>query len=170
MTRKHTTARSIALRAEIILRAEKQQDNQLVAKALNTTPQTVGTWTHRWNSRTKDNMPLMERLCDLKRSGKPSSIKAEQLCQLVALACDNPENHGRPISHWTQSELAEEAIKQAIFEHISASYIGKLLASLSLKPHKNRYWLHKKVDEKREEKIKRICSLYQQAEALKKRE
>ena len=90
------------------------------------------------------------------------------MCQLVALACDSPENHGYPISHWTQPELANEAVKQGIFEKISSRHIGRLLDRLELRPHKNQYWLHRKIDEFREQKIAEICALYQAAGSLKK--
>jgi hypothetical protein len=30
-----------------------------------------------------------------------------QLQQVAKLACESPENYGRPISHWTSRELAE---------------------------------------------------------------
>ena len=85
------------------------------------------------------------------------------------MACDDPAEYERPISHWTQRELAEEAIKQNFFIAISSRHIGRLLAGLDLKPHKNKYWLHKKIDEYREQKIVDICGLYQEAIDLEKR-
>ena len=46
---------------------------------------------------------------------------------MIALSCEKPEDYGRPITHWTPRELAEEAIKQGIVESISASYMAALL-------------------------------------------
>lgn len=48
------------------------------------------------------------------RPGAPDNFTLEQLCQIMALACELPENHSRPIARWTHVELAEETIKQGI--------------------------------------------------------
>lgn len=168
ISRKRSAALSLILRAKIILLAEEKQCNKAVAEQLQITVQQVGKWCHRWIDLKKDKKSITERLSDSKRSGKPTKIIPEQLCKLVALACDSPEVYGRPISHWTQPELADEAIKQHIFSSISARHIGRLLAQLALRPHKNQYWLHKKIDEFREQKITNICTLYREASALKK--
>lgn len=168
LSRKKTVAHSLVQRAQIILLAEKMQSNKTVAAQLNISASKVAHWTHRWQDLKKANKPIIERLADAERSGKPPAITPEQLCQLVALSCDNPENYGRPISHWTQPELTDEAIKQNIFDSISSRHVGRLLVRLELRPHKNQYWLHKKIDEFREQKINDICAIYQEAAALKK--
>ena len=167
ITRKNSAIQSLVLRAEIILLAEELQDNKAVAIELNVSAQLVGKWCHRWNDLIAKNS-IENCLSDAKRSGTPPKISAESLCQLVALACDPPEKYNRPISHWTQHELQAEAIKQGIFKSISARHIGRLLKKLELRPHKNKYWLHKKVDEFREQKIANICALYKDAQAFKK--
>jgi len=38
----------------------------------------------------------------------------------MAVACEPPGDSGRPISHWTPRELADEASKRGIVERISA--------------------------------------------------
>jgi len=43
----------------------------------------------------------------------------EQVVELFALACIEPSNYGRAISHWTERELADEMVKQCIVESIS---------------------------------------------------
>ncbi len=168
LSRKKTAAHSLVKRANIILLAEERQNNKAVAAQLNITTQLVSRWTHQWQDTEGESKSVIARLSDAARSGKPPIISAKQLCQLIALACDNPENHGRPITHWTQPELANEAIKQNIFSRISSRHVGRLLSRLELRPHKNQYWLHKKIDALREEKIAAICTLYQEAAALKK--
>jgi putative transposase len=87
-------------------------------------------------------MSVEERLEDAARSGTPATFTLEQLTQLYALACDPPEKHGRPISHWTPRELADELIAQKIVESISQRHVGRLLAEADLKPHQSGYWLH----------------------------
>ena len=72
-------------------------------------------------------MAVEERLEDLPRSGAPARITADQRCQIEALACEQPEKGGRPISHWTGREIADELIKRGIVEQISARHAGRLL-------------------------------------------
>lgn len=167
INRKNSAPQSLALRANIILLADELQDNKAVAASLNVSVQVVGKWSHRWNDLIAKHS-LEECLMDAKRSGAPPKISAESLCQLVSLACDPPEKYNRPISHWTQHELQAESIKQGIFESISVRHIGRLLKNLELRPHKNKYWLHKKIDDFREQKIANICAIYKDAQALKK--
>jgi putative transposase len=72
----------------------------------------------------------------------PQRFTLEQITQLYALACAPPEQYGRPLSHWTPRELADEMVKQGIVERISDRHVGRLLAEAELKPHQSRYWLH----------------------------
>ncbi len=53
----------------------------------------------------------------------PSTPK--QLCQIMAVACEPPGDSGRPISHWTPRELADEASKRGIVERISARTVPR---------------------------------------------
>ena len=59
-------------------------------------------------------------------SGTPPTFGAEQICAIVALACERPSDSGRPITHWTQAELADEAVKRGIVASISPDSIGRL--------------------------------------------
>jgi transposase len=166
--RRQTTAHSLVQRANIVLLAEEKQNNSAVADTLNVSAKMVLKWTHRWQDLKEERKSIVDRLSDAPRSGKPASITAESICQLVALACDDPYNYDRPISHWTCDELTDEAIKQNIFVTISSRHVGRILSRLELRPHKNQYWLHKKVDASRDEKISELCELYKEASALKK--
>ncbi|WDD31457.1 helix-turn-helix domain-containing protein [Nostoc sp. UHCC 0926] len=56
----------------------------------------------------------------------------EQVIELFALACSTPSDYGRPISHWTARELADEIMKQGIIECISVRYVGRLLEEAEL--------------------------------------
>ncbi len=57
------------------------------------------------------------------------------------MACEKPEGYGRPISHWTARELADEMVQQGIVETISPRHVGQLLEEADLKPHQSQYWL-----------------------------
>ena len=125
ITKKHTEKQSVVRRANIILMADAGKMNQDIAEDLGVNVHVSTTWTKRWLERSND--PVEERLQDLQRPGAPDTITPEQWCRLIALACENPEDHGRPITHWTYRELAEEAIKQGIVEEISPSHLGRIL-------------------------------------------
>ncbi len=125
LTRKHTAKQSIVKRAKIILMADAGEKNQDIAAQLKVKSHVVTTWTKRWLEKSEE--PVEQRLADLPRPGAPDTFTPEQLCQLIALACESPQDYGRPMTHWTQRELAAEAIKQGIVESISPHHLGRLL-------------------------------------------
>ena len=70
---------------------------------------------------------IIDALCDEARSGRPADFTPEQICQIVAIACEKPEDSQRPISHWTGRELADEAINRGIVPKISPRSAGRFL-------------------------------------------
>ena len=72
-------------------------------------------------------LSLEERLRDAPRPGTPARITPEQVCQIVALACEAPSQSGRPISQWSSREGAEEVVNQGIVERISPRHAARLL-------------------------------------------
>jgi putative transposase len=68
-------------------------------------------------------------LTDHPRSGTPATFTAKQIVQIVAVACEDPAASGRPISHWTPREVAEEVRKRGIVETISTRSVGRFLKS-----------------------------------------
>jgi hypothetical protein len=46
---------------------------------------------------------------------------------MVALACEAPEQSGRPISQWTGREIAEEIKRRGIVDEISDRHAARLL-------------------------------------------
>ena len=132
ITRKHSEKSSIVLRAKMILRANAGEKYQDIAQKLEIQADIIRHWAKRWyDMRAK---PVRERLQDLPRPGAPDTFTPEQLCQIIALACESPVDYGRPITHWTHRELAEEAIKQGIVDSISANYVGCLLKKTTSNP------------------------------------
>jgi len=148
----------MVLRAKIILMAETGMKYQDIAQKLGIRRNVVTLWTVRWHEMA-DKSPRQRRQ-DLPRPGAPDTFTAEQLCQIIAVACESPQDYGRPITHWTHRELAKEVIKPGIVESISANYLGSLLKKNDLKPHRRQYWLNAKADERKEERIADICVCY----------
>jgi putative transposase len=138
---RRSTPQQIALRAKIILLADKGSNNREIGRELNINRVMARRWRNRWLELSSRSWPVIERLLDSERSGTPTRFSMEQVVELFALACSEPEDYGRPISHWTAKELSEEMVKQGIVESISPRHVGRLLEEAQIKPHQNRYWL-----------------------------
>lgn len=70
---------------------------------------------------------LLKVLSDRPRAGVTPTFSAEQLTKIIAIACEPPEESGRPVTHWTPKELADEAIKRGVVDSISPRHIDRLL-------------------------------------------
>ena len=126
----HTTPQQLALRCRIVLAAAAGLNHTQVAHAVQVSIHTARLWRQRWLSLQAvpvAELPVAARLTDLPRPGAPRHITAEQVCQIVALACEPPAESGRPITHWTQREIAEEIITRGILPRISPRHAGRLL-------------------------------------------
>ncbi len=142
LVNRHSTPQQIALRASIILLADEGQNHREIAGALNISRDMARLWRNRWLELSQKDIPVGERLADAERPGGPMSFSLEQILQLFAIACEPPEDYGRPISHWTPRELASEMVKQGVVSTISPRHVGRLLAEADLKPHQSEYWLN----------------------------
>jgi putative transposase len=142
LVNRHHTPQQLALRASIILLADQGRNHQEIACELQISRDMARLWRERWlELRTKD-VAVVQRLQDAERAGAPATFSLEQILQLFAMACEKPEQYGRPISEWTARELASEMVKQGIVESISPRHVGRLLEEASLKPHQSGYWLN----------------------------
>jgi len=130
LVRRHNTPQQVALRGRIVLAAADGQNNSQIAEKLEISVPTARLWRNRWlvlQPISLDDLSIEERLEDLPRPGAPAEITAEQRCQIEAMACEEPEDSGRPISHWTAQEIADEIIKRGIVDHISPRHAARLL-------------------------------------------
>jgi putative transposase len=130
LVKRHSTAQQIALRARIVLAAAAGKGHAQIGRELQVTVDTARLWRQRWLDLQPiplSELSVEERLQDLPRPGAPAEISADQVCQIVALACEKPEASERPISQWTSREIADEIIKRGIVEHISTRHAARLL-------------------------------------------
>ena len=130
LVHRHRTPQQLAKRAQIVLMAADGKNHTQIARKLGVTVDTARLWRNRWLSFTNlpwEELSVQERLEDAPRPGKPATITAEQVCQIVALACEAPEKSGRPISHWTGREIADEIVAQGIVDQISERHAQRLL-------------------------------------------
>ena len=123
--RAHSTPQQVAVRARIILSAADGIPNRQSARRLGIAVHTVRCWRRRWDE--EPALALADRLADAPRPGTPPTFSPEQICAIVALACESPDASGVPITHWSQSALAREAIKRGLVETISHGSIGRFL-------------------------------------------
>jgi transposase len=182
--RNATTAPShLRQRASIILLAFDGLRNEDIAERIGLGRRQVGRWRRRW---AKAWSGLIDRECretraDLRRAiealltdearpGAPGKFTPEQVTQILAVACEPPEKSGRPITHWTAFELADEVVKRGIVASISTSQVGRYLREAAMQPHKSRYWLNttEKDPEKFREQVETVCDTYLAAPELQR--
>lgn len=176
-----TSPLRLVQRATIVLRGFASVDNADIAQEIGLGPDCVGLWRRRWAKvwprltvfECAENKADLRRaiaavLDDKPRSGNPGTFTPEQITRILALACEPPEKSGRPITHWTNAELADEAIKQGIVPSISASQVGRYLREAELQPHRSRYWLNTKEKDpvQFQAKVEEVCDCYLEAPRL----
>ena len=128
LVRRHSTPQQVAKRGRMILGAAEGKRNAEIARELGVSVDTVRSWRMRWiglQAVSREELSVSERLSDIPRPGRPSEITAEQICQIVAMACEQPRE--RPISHWTGREIADEVKRRGILKEISPRHAARLL-------------------------------------------
>jgi len=130
LVRARTSGQQLAMRARIVLLAAEGLSTEEIARRLPLDVDTARQWRARW--RVSAGTPLAERsvaerLADAPKSGRPARITPEQICQIIALACEIPADSDRPISQWSARELADEIMRRGIVARISPRHAGRLL-------------------------------------------
>jgi putative transposase len=138
LLRRTSCPQALALRARVILGAAAGQRNEPLARQAGCTPNTVRKWRSRWTAAAPHlaaadaERPALERaiaaaLADAPRSGTPATFTAEQIVQIINLACSSPAQFQRPVDAWTPRELADEAVQQGIVATISPRSVERFL-------------------------------------------
>jgi putative transposase len=141
IVRRHTSSQRLVRRTRIILLANSGLNNEQIAQQLRISRVTVQLWRQRWHESASklavlesegiDDKALMEWvesiLTDQERCGAPETFNIEQVVQIIALACEDPQASGVPITDWTPRELATVAIKRGIVECISPRSVERFL-------------------------------------------
>jgi transposase len=126
------TAHGLVQRATILLKIHEGCTNKAIAQELGLCEETVGVWRKRWLADRAgldklENKPKLLRkaigalLADQPRPGCPPTFTAEQITQIIALACEKPPEY---LDHWTHSDLVREAVQRGIVESISTTSIN----------------------------------------------
>lgn len=155
IARSQKAEQRMVLRALIILQlAEEGLTVKEVAQNLDTSRKTVKKWRDRF---LKSGIA---GLSDLPRSGAPPKFDVMQRCEVVAIACDAPENYGiSGYTKWTYDLLAEAVNHKVEGFQMSRSSIARTLNDNKLKPHKLGMWLHSR-DPQFKERVNDVVSLY----------
>lgn len=168
-------ATSIALRARIILLAHEKLLNCQISELVDAERHSVGRWRRRWQDsfdallsiemnepRAALERAIIDVLRDAHRSGSPGKFSAEQVVQLVSIACENPHDSDRPVENWTGRELADEMQKRSIVDSISVSRVNELLRLMDLQPHRRKYWCFttEKDRELFQVQVEEVCQTY----------
>ena len=131
LRRAHTTAQQVALRARMILLCADGVGVREIARRLGVWPKTVRRWRKRWLS-SAPAVAVATRLSDAPKSGAPATFSAEQICAIIAIACELPSASDRPITHWSQQEVADEAMRRGIVDTISQRSVGRFFKRIGL--------------------------------------
>jgi putative transposase len=143
MARRQTSPQRLVRRAKLLLALETGVTQCHVTRQMRLNRGTVHTWRQRWlalapkleqleadgGSEKALTTMIVEAFTERPRSGTPATFTAAQIVQIVAVACEDPAESGRPISHWTPREVAAEVCKRGIVETISTRSVGRFLKS-----------------------------------------
>jgi transposase len=140
------TPQRLVERCRIIMLSAEGVNNTEQGRRLGVDRQRIRRWRTRWaemvprldeaeraGANDKDFARLLrEVLDDSPRPGGPPKFSAEELAQIMSVACEPPEESERPVSHWTPAELADEVAKRGIVDSISPRHIDRFLKRWTL--------------------------------------
>jgi len=176
-----TASSQLRQRATIVLRAFQKRSNEEIAREVGLSRRQVSLWRRRWadawdrligiectRSHAAVRRAVEQVLRDEPRAGSPGKFTPEQIVEILAVACEPPKKSGRPITHWTAHELADEVVKRGIVPSISVTQVGRYLREAALQPHKKRYWLNTREKDPVvfRERVEAVCDTYREAPAL----
>tara|TARA_B110000091_G_C13722882_1_gene435588 strand:+ start:127 stop:633 length:507 start_codon:yes stop_codon:yes gene_type:complete len=146
LSNSRTAPLNLQQRAMMIQLCEQGKSNKTIMEETNIHKTTVSKWRARWaaskqklreidaNEHGIAYQRLIEKvLSDALRSGKPCKFTAEQICQIINVACESPMENELPFSHWSLSSLAYELNKRNIVDSISTSHLQVFLKSSKYK-------------------------------------
>ncbi|MNM55668.1 hypothetical protein D3C81_668120 [compost metagenome] len=114
---RRSTPQYLAKRARIVLDSKAGLSNSEISRSLPLDRPQVVMWRKRWLQhypqlcQIQQEHPnelesaILQVLRDEPRPGHPHTFTAEQAVQIVAIACEDPKDCGRPISHWSPREV-----------------------------------------------------------------
>ena len=142
------------VRAKAILYAAEGATNQEIAERLDVSRQAVSDWRRRFCHEG------LQGLEEKPRSGRPRRFPPAQVAEVKALACELPLENGVPLSRYSSTEIAREAVTRGIVAEISGTTVWRWLAEDAIRPWNYRSWIFPR-DPNFAEKAGRVLDLYQ---------
>ena len=178
----HTSPQWLVNRCQILLELNEGKAKYQVAREQKKDIKTIRKWSKRWERSNKELSKLedtaindkdyrkliIKTLSDATRTGRPLVFTAEQVVQIIAMACEVKDDSEKATSHWIWGDIVRESVNRGIVEKISISSVGRFLSEAHIKAHLTRYWLNARpeVPEQFEQEIKKICGFYREAPEL----
>jgi transposase len=152
-------------RAGIILEAAAGGTAEQIGVRAGVCTKSVYKWTARYCQRREAEPKAGVRnwLADADRVGTPGNIEPEVWVDLLALVTSEPRDSGRPITHWTHRELADELVVRRRVQSIAHTSVGRFLSHGQFKPHRVRGWMNRKHDPQFDARATEIKHLVVQA-------
>jgi len=140
-----TNPQRIVLRCGIVLDYAALHNQSAISRNRHIDRNTVDHWIVRWHaaqqrlleaeaayeageiSETLYAKEIEVALADAPRPGAPATFSDSQKKQILAVASEEPEKEGVPITHWTHSSLAEYVRHKGIVQSISPAHLGRFL-------------------------------------------
>ncbi len=135
----------------ILYAAEGLADKEIAVRC-DCHPDVVSKWRRRFCEQG------IEGLTDKPRAGRPRRFPPQQVADVVAVACELPVKHDRPLGRFSRTELHRLVIEQGVTE-ASATTIWRWLHDRSLKPWQQRSWIFPR-DPNFQPKAGRVLDLY----------
>jgi len=176
-----TVTLRLVQRARLILLAFGGMHNGTISDTIGLQRKQVGLWRRRWKQsfdalvaiECRESQAALRRaiedvLSDAPRSGSPGKFTAEEVTQVMAIACEPVDKSNRPVTEWTGRELADELVRRKIVTSISASQVNRYLAAAELQPHRSKYWLNTTEKDPKlfEQQVQVVCQCYLEAPEL----
>lgn len=141
------------IRAKIVLLAAAGEQNTVIAERLDVHVGVASRWRKRF---AESGLVGLE---DRPRSGRLPSFPAPVVAEVKAMACEPPEQRDVPLSRWSSSELAAQAVAEGLTVSVSASTVRRWLAEDAIKPWQHRSWIFPR-DPEFAFKAARVLDLY----------
>jgi transposase/transcriptional regulator with XRE-family HTH domain len=119
-SRRGSSSQALALRSRIVLGCADGFANKVVAAREGVSQPTVGKWRARFVELRLDG------LTDDPRPGRPASVTADQVEDVVVATLESIPKHA---THWSRASMAERS-------GLSKSTIGRIWRAFELKPHR----------------------------------
>lgn len=143
LSRRHTSAQAVALRARIVLAASEGLSNAEVGRRLSIKRDTARKWRARFAADRVDG------LLDEPRPGQPRKITDRQVEEVIVKTL---ETTPKDATHWSTRSMAREV-------GLTQSAVHRIWKAFGLQPHRQETWKLSK-DPLFIEKVRDVVGLY----------